>query len=267
MTAAAEWLSPGDGRASAYLVGRNPHRYLVVSSNPGRLSELIASLSSQPAEVTTTFPAAADRHRVLALRPDVVLLHVGPQERIEQLVEELRGWRSVSPTPVLAFVGHDDLVSAGMPPGIDDFVVEPWDAAEVLARLRRFIYDRRAAVPADVLEVGPIALDMRQRACQVDGEPVDLTFIEFEMLKALMTQPNRFLGAAELLRTVWDGRHPVRMVTLRVWIKRLRDKLPAPHRPLIQTRRSVGYRYVLSETPPRDMESPTVIGGSSSFAR
>ncbi len=247
MTVAAEWLSPGNGRSPAYRTGQSPHRYLVVSSDPRRLSDLVASLSCQPAEVTMTFPAAADRHRVLALRPDVVLLHVGPQERIEQLVEELRGWRSVSPTPVLAFVGHSDLAATGMPPGIDDFVVEPWDAAEVLARLRRFAYDRRSAVPADVLEAGPISLDMRQRACEVDGERIILTFIEFEMLKALMTQPNRFLGSAELLRTVWDGRHPVRMVTLRVWIKRLRDKLPTAHRALIETRRSVGYRYVLNE--------------------
>ncbi|HZU77612.1 MAG TPA: response regulator transcription factor, partial [Dehalococcoidia bacterium] len=192
-----------------------------------------------------TFPAAADRHRVLALRPDVVLLHVGDRHRLEALLEELRGWRSVSPTPVLAFVDRSDLDSASMPPGIDDFVVEPWDSAEVLARLRRFAFDRRASAAADVLEAGAIALDVRQRTCTIDGERVELTFIEFEMLKALMTQPNRFLGPAELLRTVWDGRHPVRLVTLRVWIKRLRDKLPPAHRNRIETRRSVGYRFVL----------------------
>ncbi len=249
MTVAAEWLNTGKASAVVPDARQTPHRYLLISSDPRRMVELIASLSSQPAEVTTTFPAAADRHRVLALRPDVVLLHVTPYEKLEQLVEELRGWRSVSPTPVLAFVGHSDLDATAMPGGIDDFVVEPWDAAEVLARLRRFAIDRRAAIPADVLEAGPVSLDVRQRACLVDGEPVDLTFIEFEMLKALMTQPNRFLGSAELLRTVWDGRHPVRMVTLRVWIKRLRDKLPLQHRALIETRRSVGYRYVLAATP------------------
>jgi DNA-binding response OmpR family regulator len=249
MTVAAEWLNTGNGRPAAPPVRQTPHRYLLISSDPRRLVELIVSLSSQPAEVTTTFPAAADRHRVLALRPDVVLLHVGGQDQLDQLVEELRGWRSVSPTPVLAFVGHNDLDATAMPPGIGDFVVEPWDAVEVLARLRRFAYDRRAAMPVDVLEAGPVTLDVRQRACVVDGERIELTFIEFEMLKALMTQPNRFLGSAELLRTVWDGRHPVRMVTLRVWIKRLRDKLPTQHRGLIETRRSVGYRYVLGVVP------------------
>lgn len=225
-----------------------PHRYLLVSSDPRRLSDLVMSLSAQPAEVTTTYPGAADRHRILALRPDVVLLHVMPQESLGSIVDELRGWRSVSPTPVLAFVGRDDLDSGTMPPGIDDFVVEPWNAAEVLVRLHRFAFDRRIATPADVLEAGPVSLDVRQRTCTVVGQRVDLTFIEFEMLKALMSQPNRFLGPAELLRTVWDGRHPVRMVTLRVWIKRLRDKLPSAQRELIETRRSVGYRFVLNGT-------------------
>jgi DNA-binding response OmpR family regulator len=226
-----------------------PLRYLLISVAPQRLNELVAALSGQPAEVTTTFPEAADRHRVLALRPDVILLHAGSLHQLQQTVDELRGWRSVSPTPVLAFVGHNDLDTATMPPGVDDFVVEPWDAAEVLARLRRFAYDRRAASAAELLEVGPVALDVRQRACLVEGERIDLTFIEFEMLKALMTQPNRFLGPPELLRTVWDGRHPVRMVTLRVWIKRLRDKLPPEQRVLIETRRSVGYRFRLEHPP------------------
>ncbi|MHB8578178.1 MAG: response regulator transcription factor [Dehalococcoidia bacterium] len=248
MTVASEWPGTTNGR-TAPVARQSAHRYLLISSDPRQLSDLIASLSAQPAEVTTTFPGAADRHRVLALRPDVVLLHVGRRERLEQIVDELRGWRSVSPTPVLAFVGHDDLDTAAMPPGIDDFVVEPWDAAEVLARLRRFAYGRRTTGPADVIEAGPVALDVRQRTCAVDGERIELTFIEFEMLKALMAQPNRFLGSTELLRTVWDGRHPVRMVTLRVWIKRLRDKLPAEHRTLIETRRSVGYRYVLAGLP------------------
>ena len=239
----------GDERLSVAGGRQPPPRYLIVSADPRRLADLIPALCSQPAEVTTTFPDAADRHRVLALRPDVVLLHAGSLQQLQESVEELRGWRSVSPTPVLAFVGHGDLDGATMPPGVDDFVVEPWDAIEVLARLRRFAHDRRAAAAADVLEVGPVALDVRQRACIVDGARIDLTFIEFEMLKALMTQPNRFLGASELLRTVWDGRHPVRMVTLRVWIKRLRDKLPAQHRALIETRRSVGYRYALDRAP------------------
>lgn len=222
-----------------------PRRYLVVSTDPCKLAGLIASLSSQPAEVTTTYPAVADRHRILALRPDVALLHVATQAELQDLIHELRGWRSVSPTPVLAFVGQRDLDLTSLPPGIDDFVVEPWDAAEVLARLRRFARDRSNAAPVEVIEAGPVTLDVRQRLCLIDRERVELTFIEFEMLKALMAQPNRFLGPTELLRTVWDGRHPVHMVTLRVWIKRLRDKLPPAHRSLIETRRSVGYRFAL----------------------
>ncbi|HLZ69533.1 MAG TPA: response regulator transcription factor [Dehalococcoidia bacterium] len=229
-----------------------PRRYLVVSTDPCKLAGLVSSLSSQPAEVTTTYPAAADRHRILALRPDVALLHVDTQSELEELIRELRGWRSVSPTPVLAFVGPRQLDATALPPGVDDFVVEPWDAAEVLARLRRFTHDRGSAAPPEVLEAGPVTLDIRQRLCLIDGAGVELTFIEFEMLKALMAQPNRFLGPAELLRTVWDGRHPVHMVTLRVWIKRLRDKLPPAHRALIETRRSVGYRFALDAAPLSD---------------
>jgi len=219
-------------------------RYLVVSSAPRLLDELIAALLAQTAEVTVTTPAAADRHRVIALRPDVVLLHAASLRQLQEVIEELRSWRAMSPTPVLAFAGYGDLAVTAMPPGVDDFVAAPWDATEVLARIRRFVQGRRATL-AGTFDIGPITLDVRQRACIVDGARIDLTFIEFEVLKALAMQPNRFLGASELLRIVWDGRHPVRMVTLRVWIKRLRDKLPRQYRGLIETRRSVGYRLAL----------------------
>src|SRR5690242_6220536 len=73
------------------------HRYLLITTAPQTLAELIASLCSQPAEVTVSYPDGADRHRVLALRPDLVLLHVGSTARLQDLLEELRGCRSVSP--------------------------------------------------------------------------------------------------------------------------------------------------------------------------
>jgi DNA-binding response OmpR family regulator len=232
-------------RAAPDVNGRHAsQRYLLISSTPDSLGDLIAALLTQAAEVTITNPEAADRHRVLALRPDVVLLQVGSLAQLQEVIEELRSWRAMSPTPVLAFVGYNDLDATAMPAGVDDFVVVPWDASEVLARIRRFLQGRRATL-AGTFDVGPITLDVRQRACIVDGVRIDLTFIEFEVLKALAMQPNRFLGPTELLRIVWDGRHPVRLVTLRVWIKRLRDKLPRQYRGLIETRRSVGYRLML----------------------
>src|SRR5207302_1031515 len=83
--------------------------------------------------------------------------------------------------------------------------------AEVLACLQDFAVGRRRGA-TDVIEAGPVVIDVPQRACRVGDAVVDLTFIEFEMLKALASQPNRFFDPLELLRIVWDGRHPVRMV-------------------------------------------------------
>jgi len=224
-------------------------RYLLISSAPHRLAGLIACLCAEPAELTLTAPGAVDRHRVLALRPDIALLHVSAGEQLRETVRELRNWSAIPAIPLLALVDQRQLDAAELPAGVDDFVVEPWEAGEVLLRLRRFAVDTGGNLPAEVLEAGPVTLDLRQQLCLVDGERVDLTFIEFAMLKALIAQPNRFLAPAELVRTVWDGRQPVHMVTLRVWIKRLRDKLPAPRRSLIETRRSVGYRYALDAAP------------------
>ena len=84
-------------RAAPDVNGRHAsQRYLLISSTPDSLGDLIAALLTQAAEVTITNPEAADRHRVLALRPDVVLLQVGSLAQLQEAIEELRSWRAMT---------------------------------------------------------------------------------------------------------------------------------------------------------------------------
>ncbi|MCW2992386.1 MAG: two component transcriptional regulator, winged helix family, partial [Solirubrobacterales bacterium] len=96
-----------------------------------------------------------------------------------------------------------------------------------------------------VLVVGPISLDRAQREVAIEGRPVKLTFSEFELLDALMTDPGRLLNRQELLRAIWGDSAYRDPRAIDVHIRHLREKLePAPEQPqLIITVRGAGYRF------------------------
>jgi DNA-binding response OmpR family regulator len=94
------------------------------------------------------------------------------------------------------------------------------------------------------MAVGPITLDRAQREVKVDGKPVRLTFSEFELLDALMTEPGRLLNRQELLRAIWGDSAYRDPRAIDVHIRHLREKLePEPEKPqFILTVRGAGYR-------------------------
>ncbi|WP_329277937.1 winged helix-turn-helix domain-containing protein [Streptomyces sp. NBC_01451] len=91
-----------------------------------------------------------------------------------------------------------------------------------------------------------VRVDNVQRTAEVDGQPLDLTYLEFELLAHLVAHPNRVHTRDQLVTTVWGYGHVGDGRTVDVHIARLRRKLGAEHRQAIQTVRRVGYKY----TPP-----------------
>ncbi|WP_433293557.1 response regulator transcription factor [Actinoplanes sp. CA-030573] len=128
----------------------------------------------------------------------------------------------------------------GLRVGADDYVVKPFSMAELQARiealLRRTV---RQAPPREVVETGPLRLDLAARTVHVDDAPVVLTRKEFDVLASLARQPGVALSRERILldvwQTTWSGKH-----TLEVHVASLRNKLGRPE--LVETVRGVGYR-------------------------
>jgi DNA-binding response OmpR family regulator len=128
----------------------------------------------------------------------------------------------------------------GLRGGADDYVVKPFSMAELQARiealLRRSV---RQAPPREVVEAGPLRLDLAARTVHVDGAPIPLTRKEFDVLASLARQPGVALSRERILldvwQTTWSGKH-----TLEVHVASLRAKLGRPE--LVETVRGVGYR-------------------------
>lgn len=132
----------------------------------------------------------------------------------------------------------------GQPPMIGYLVLVPADQQP--AFLPVAVPDRPESVATATGDTPLVRIDTVQRTAEVDGQELDLTYLEFELLAHLVTHPNRVHTRDQLVTTVWGYGHVGDGRTVDVHIARLRRKLGAEHRQAIQTVRRVGYKY----TPP-----------------
>jgi DNA-binding response OmpR family regulator len=180
---------------------------------------------------------------------DVLLLDValgaGSPDGYE-VCRELRARRN--PVAVIMLTALDSEADAvlGLEAGADDYVVKPFRPAELRSRIRAVLRrvgtgDDREGTP---LRAGSVMLDPGRREVQRDGQPVDITFSEFEILHALMARRERVHSRHELLRAIWGDSAYRDPRSIDVHIRHLREKLEAtPEDPqLILTVRGAGYR-------------------------
>ena len=201
-----------------------------------------------------------DGHRVMAVADgrsaidrastahfDVLLLDValGPGPDGYEVCRALRERRNVTPIIMLTALDSEADVVLGLEAGADDYVTKPFGPAELRSRIRAVM--RRAgsrALGDDVLRAGPVVIDRARRTVTRDGEPVELTFSEFEMLQAMMARPGELFSRQELLRAIWGDSAYRDPRGIDVHVRHLREKLEAvPEKPeLLTTVRGVGYR-------------------------
>jgi DNA-binding response OmpR family regulator len=159
-------------------------------------------------------------------------------------------------TPVIMLTargGLDDKVT-GFGQGADDYLAKPFSPVELEMRVSALIRRAarygasRAAPRVETLERGALRIDVERRAVSLDGRPVDLTPIEFSILKLLAFAPGKVYSREELLDLVWDTSYTGYKRNIDPHINRLRSKIEEnPRRPrYIQTVWGVGYRFAES---------------------
>jgi two-component system response regulator RegX3 len=165
-------------------------------------------------------------------------------------VEVCRTIRTQSQVPIIMLTAKDAEIDkvVGLELGADDYVTKPYSSRELIARikavLRRGQGEDGSNQDQDLLEVGPIRLNIGKHQVFVSGNPVALPLKEFELLEFLMRNSGRVLTRSQLIDRVWGGDYFGDTKTLDVHIKRLRAKVEAdPANPiLIQTIRGLGYK-------------------------
>jgi two-component system, OmpR family, response regulator RegX3 len=181
------------------------------------------------------------------LRPDLVLLDLMlPDGSGLDVCRELRSSSSV-PIIILSARGDEADRVVGLELGADDYVVKPFSAREVIARIRAVL--RRAGAPAapdeGPIEIGSVRLDPAGRSVMLEGAPLELARKEFDLLALLMREAGTVVQRERLIDEVWDVNWFGSTKTLDVHVSALRKKLgddPASPR-WIHTVRGVGFRF------------------------
>jgi two-component system alkaline phosphatase synthesis response regulator PhoP len=146
--------------------------------------------------------------------------------------------------PLLLVVGVGQLADLELREDLfDDFCLMPLTAGELEARLAHLFWRTGRGTRPELVEYGPLVLNLETYQAVVTGRPLDLTYMEYELLKFLATHPGRVFTRETLLSRVWGYEYYGGARTVDVHIRRLRAKLGEEHANLISTVRSVGYRF------------------------
>jgi len=167
-------------------------------------------------------------------------------------LEVCKRLRATSTVPIIMLTARDDELDKviGLELGADDYITKPFSIREFRSRVRALLRRARAAQlpqggPEERIEQGELVIDVPRRIVEVRGEVVPLTYVEFELLRTLASQPGRVFSRRMLLEALWksaDYRDPR---TIDVHVRHLREKLEIePRTPeFILTVRGVGYRF------------------------
>ncbi|NUP98373.1 MAG: response regulator transcription factor [Armatimonadetes bacterium] len=160
-----------------------------------------------------------------------------------KLCKELRSDTRLRQLPILAVVTPALLSGLRPEAGFDDFLAEPFGPEEVESRVRFVQWRLQSVASDDTVQVGPLRLDLAAYQASIADQRMDLTHLEFELLKFLATHRGVAYTREMLLSLVWGEDYYGGTRTVDVHVRRLRAKLGSEHEDLIQTVRGVGYRF------------------------
>jgi DNA-binding response OmpR family regulator len=215
-------------------------KVLVVDDEPGIVDFVRLGLRYEGFDVQSASDGKEALIAISQYRPDLVILDITmPRMDGYEVCRAIQG----SDIGILILSARDGLQDRlqGLEVGADDYLVKPFHFEELLARAKA-ILRRRRPTAGEELRVGKLLLNDGTREVFLDGNLVELTTREFDLLKLLMQHPNQVLPRDRILDQVWGYNFYGDDNNVEVYIRYLRQKLGDENRELIQTVRGVGYR-------------------------
>ncbi|HXX40867.1 MAG TPA: response regulator [Chthoniobacterales bacterium] len=195
--------------------------------------------------ISTASDGAAGLNKARSDRPDLIILDLMlPKMSGLEVCKILKSDPSTKHIPVLMLTAKAEEIDriVGLEFGADDYVTKPFSPREVLLRIRAIL--RRGATPEqsdERLSAGPIMIDPVRHQVSVEGKQINLTSLEFRLLRTLMQRRGRVQDRDRLLNEVWGYESVIDTRTVDTHVRRLREKL-GKSGDLIETVRGFGYR-------------------------
>lgn len=235
----------GDKNEKIMMTGR----ILVAEDDPQQAKILTLYLEREGHSVVVASDGLSALEEIRRRQPDLVLLDI-MMPHLDGL-DVCRVIRSESDIPIIMVTARsteEDLL-AGLDLGADDYITKPYKPRELVARVRAMLRRHNREVPEDVISLNGLELDTLRRQVLVDGELVDVTAKEFDLLVTLAAEPGRVFSRAQLLERAFGFDYQGLDRTADAHVRTLRRKLgDDPNSPrFIETVYGVGYRFVDAE--------------------
>ena len=224
---------------------------ILVIEDEHSISDIIKfNLKKEGYEVETAYDGKDGLEKALSWEPSLILLDI--MLPLMDGFEVCKKVREKSSVPILMLTAKEEEVDKvlGLELGADDYITKPFGMRELIARIRANIRRTEQTVsgeeaPAEVKSFGNIEVDMSRYEVRKNGEVLDLTLREFELLKYLAEREDKVFSREQLLEEVWGYEYFGDIRTVDVTVRRLREKLEDdPSEPkYIVTKRGIGYCF------------------------
>jgi len=226
------------------------YKILVVDDEPWVVDSVRSYLEQAHWEVFVAYDGASALAQFEAHTPDLVILDwMLPELDGLSVAARIRARSTVPIIMLTARTEEEDRV-IGLESGVDDYVIKPFSARELEARVHA-VLRRSTGSPSPILELGRLRLDREQRQVWVEGTPVDLSAMAFDLLAFLMTHPGRVFTRLELLEAVRGDTYGSFERSIDSHIKRLRQRIEKDprHPEHLVTVFGVGYKLARGDDP------------------
>jgi two-component system alkaline phosphatase synthesis response regulator PhoP len=220
------------------------NKILIIDDEPSIINLISAYLKPEGYEVFTAADGLTGLKAARAFKPDLILLDVMlPGIDGIELLARLRRESEVYVILLTARTEETDKI-IGLSVGADDYITKPFSPRELVARIKaafRRLSAASAGSNSEILSFKRVRIDNGARTVSVDDQLIDLTALEFDLLKAIAESHGRVLTREQLLEKVWGGNYYGEIRVVDVHLGHVRQKLGAEG--LIATVRGIGYRF------------------------
>ncbi len=223
-----------------------PARILIVDDEKNIVDILKYNLKKEGYETIEAYDGREAIEKAIGLKPDIILLDV--MLPVYDGFEVCRKLREQIQTPIIMLTAKEEEVDKilGLEMGADDYVTKPFSPRELIARIKSNL--RRSLISgtnvnSDIIKAVDLEIDIARYEVRKQGEMIDLTAREFELIKLLVINAGKVFSRETLMEEIWDYEYFGDMRTVDVTVSRLREKLSENINEYILTKRGVGYYF------------------------
>jgi DNA-binding response OmpR family regulator len=218
-------------------------KIFIVADGKEQVRRLSTELASKGLVCAIDSEAKKARENTGEQAPDLVLVAIDGKPNSSEIIHLARNIKEEGHLPVIALLSKGALDRLDSDFSADDFVIEPWDATEVLARAKRILGKTKNTTAQELIECGDMTIDLAKYEVYVSNRLIELTFKEYELLRFLSSNKGRVFTREALLNEVWGHDYYGGDRTVDVHITRLRSKIEDSTHTFIETVRNIGYKF------------------------